>query len=585
MQALEIYQEWLRESFFDSQTKAELRLLAADEAEIEDRFYKDLDFGTGGMRGRMGAGTNRINVYTVRKATQGLANDICLKKEESKGVVIAFDSRKNSDLFAREAAGVLAANGIRAYLFPSLRPTPLLSFAVRYLQAAAGIVITASHNPPAYNGYKVYGSDGAQITAPRDREIIEQVRAVRSQAEVKWLDETTARESGLLRDVPAEVDEAYYAAVKALLLDPVMVNDNADKLTIVYSPLHGAGYQPVLRLLADLGFVDLHVVREQAEPDGDFPTVDSPNPEDGRAFALALELAGQVKADVVLATDPDADRLGVYAPEMLADREAAAQPEPTYRRFTGNMSAVLVLDYILRKRSEQQRLPENGAVLTTIVSGKMGAVMAADYRLPVFESLTGFKYIGEKIHRFEENGLYEYVFGFEESNGCLIGTYARDKDAVSAVMAVCEVALEAKLAGHSLCQRMDALFEHYGYYKEDLLSVTLEGQKGATLIRQLLEEIRRQIPMLIGGLRVLEFRDYSVDRCQDMLSGQCTPTGLPTSDVLYFRLEQGAWCCVRPSGTEPKIKFYLGVKGNSGEEAEQSLKSLREGVEAWLPNA
>lgn len=574
MQALESYREWLREPFYDTQTKGELRSIAGNSTEIEDRFYRDLEFGTGGMRGRMGAGTNRMNVYTVRKATQGLANDIRQQHHESKGVVIAYDSRKNSALFAKEAALCMAANGIKAYLFGSLRPTPLLSFAVRRLEAAAGIVITASHNPPEYNGYKVYGADGAQVTAPRDRDIIEQVKKVSSQAEIRLITEEAARSSGLLEEVPAAVDIAYYETVKRLQLDERMVREKAKELTIVYSPLHGTGYQPVLRLLSDLGYIKLHVVAEQAEPDGRFPTVVSPNPEDERAFELALRLAKQVKADVVLATDPDADRLGVYAPERDGGE---------YRRFTGNMSAMLVLDYMLRKRSEAGTLPDNGAILTTIVSGKMGAAIAADYQLPVFESLTGFKYIGEKIRRFEETGSYEFVFGYEESNGCLIGTYARDKDAVSAVMALCEVALEAKLAGQTLTERMDALFSQYGYFREDLLTLTLEGQAGEAAIRKLMQRIRSEVPLSIGGYRVLEYRDYSRDRCQDMVTGSCLPTGLPQSDVLYFRLEGGGWCCVRPSGTEPKIKFYLGVKGDSEDEALGRLDRLREAVLQWMP--
>ena len=571
MDAKKRYEEWLENPYFDQETKEELKKIADNEKEIQDRFYRDLEFGTGGLRGVIGAGTNRVNIYTVRKATQGLANYILKEHTEEKGVAIAFDSRNMSPEFAGEAALCLAANGIKAYIFPSLRPTPMLSFALRELGCTAGIVVTASHNPPEYNGYKVYWEDGAQITSPRDRQIIEEVSRVTDYADVKTMDLEEAQKAGLYQIIGPEMDDKFTEALKALVLRPEILEQEAKNLKIVYTPLHGTGNLPVRRILKELGFTQVYVVKEQELPDGDFPTVSYPNPEDKNAFRLALELAKEKDADLVLATDPDADRLGIYA----KDTESGE-----YKSFTGNMSGTLVLEYILSQRKALGTLPENGAVVTTVVSGKMAKEIAKDYGMELIETLTGFKYIGEQIKFFEETQDYTYVFGYEESYGCLVGTHARDKDAVSAVMALCEAAAYYKHQGITLCQQMERLFEKYGYYQEDLCTVTLKGQEGAEKIQAMMEQIRSAVPQTIGGFQVLRFRDYREQKIRDCVTKEETPSGLPKSNVLYFELEDNAWCCIRPSGTEPKIKFYMGVKGADSADAEEKLTGLREAVKA-----
>ena len=569
MNARKIYKFWLTDSYFDEQTKEELRSIAGDEKEIEERFYRDLEFGTGGLRGIIGAGTNRMNIYTVRKATQGLANFIMKEKAREKGVAIAYDSRNMSPEFAKEAALCLAANGIRAYIFPSLRPTPMLSFALRELGCTAGIVVTASHNPPEYNGYKVYWEDGAQITSPKDKEIIGEVNAITDYAQVRTTSRREAEKAGLYQVIGEEMDDKYMEALKKLVLHPEIIKKEAENLRIVYTPLHGTGNLPVRRVLRELGFANVYVVKEQELPDGNFPTVSYPNPEDKDAFALALKLAKEVDADIVLATDPDADRLGVYAKDTATGE---------YESFTGNMSGMLILEYQLARRKALGTLPENGAVVTTIVSGKMAREITQAYQVELIETLTGFKYIGEQIKFFEQNQEHEYVFGYEESYGCLVGTHARDKDAVVAVMALCEAAAYWKSQGMTLCDKMQELFETYGYYQENLCTVTLKGQNGARQIAEMMENIRAHVPKSVGGLKVVQFRDYREDVKLDMVRGEKTGTGLPKSNVLYFELEKGAWCCVRPSGTEPKIKFYIGVKGESKEEAEDRLQNLTEAV-------
>ncbi len=569
MNARKIYKFWLTDSYFDEQTKEELRSIAGDEKEIEERFYRDLEFGTGGLRGIIGAGTNRMNIYTVRKATQGLANFIMKEKAQEKGVAIAYDSRNMSPEFAKEAALCLAANGIRAYIFPSLRPTPMLSFALRELGCTAGIVVTASHNPPEYNGYKVYWEDGAQITSPKDKEIIGEVNAITDYAQVRTTSRREAEKAGLYQVIGEEMDDKYMEALKKLVLHPEIIKKEAENLRIVYTPLHGTGNLPVRRVLRELGFTNVYVVKEQELPDGNFPTVSYPNPEDKDAFALALKLAKEVDADIVLATDPDADRLGVYAKDTATGE---------YESFTGNMSGMLILEYQLARRKVLGTLPENGAVVTTIVSGKMAREITQAYQVELIETLTGFKYIGEQIKFFEQNQEHEYVFGYEESYGCLVGTHARDKDAVVAVMALCEAAAYWKSQGMTLCDKMQELFETYGYYQENLCTVTLKGQNGARQIAEMMENIRAHVPKSVGGLKVVQFRDYREDVKLDMVRGEKTGTGLPKSNVLYFELEKGAWCCVRPSGTEPKIKFYIGVKGESKEEAEDRLQNLTEAV-------
>ena len=571
MDARKTYEFWLEDPYFDEDTKAELRGIAEDADEIGERFYRDLEFGTGGLRGIIGAGTNRMNIYTVRKATQGLANYIIKEHAEKKGVAIAFDSRNMSPEFAQEAALCLAANRIRAYIFPSLRPTPVLSFALRELGCTAGIVVTASHNPPEYNGYKVYWEDGAQITFPRDREIIGEVNAITDYGQVKTMGQEAAEAAGLYQVIGPDMDDRYMEALKKLVIHPEIMKEEGRDLNIVYTPLHGTGNLPVRRVLDELGFANVHVVEEQALPDGDFPTVSYPNPEDKNAFSLALKLAKEVDADLVLATDPDADRLGVYAKDSRTGE---------YRSFTGNMSGMLILEYILSQRKALGTLPENGAVVTTIVSGKMAREITKAYHVDLIETLTGFKYIGEQIKFFEQTREHEYVFGYEESYGCLVGTHARDKDAVVAVMALCEVAAFCKHQGITLCDKMKELFDTYGYYKEGLCTVTLKGQDGAKKIASMMEGIRGNVPKTVGGLAVTQFRDYKEDVLLDCVSGTKTVTGLPRSNVLYFELEGGAWCCIRPSGTEPKIKFYIGVKGIDDADAEKKLAELTEGVKA-----
>lgn len=569
MNALEKYKFWLKDSYFDEKTKEELLAIAEDKNEIEERFYRDLEFGTGGLRGIIGAGTNRMNIYTVRKATQGLANYILKEKTQEKGVAIAFDSRNMSHEFAQEAALCLAANGIRAYIFPSLRPTPELSFALRKLGCTAGIVVTASHNPPEYNGYKVYWEDGAQITAPRDRQIIEEVQAVTDFDMVKTMSCENAVRAGLYEVISSEMDDCYMEELKKLVVHPEVIRRQAKNLKIVYTPLHGTGNIPVRRILRELGFEQVYVVKEQELPDGDFPTVSYPNPEDKKAFALALKLAGEVEADVVLATDPDADRLGIYAKDTR---------DGVYKSFTGNMSGMIILEYLLSQKKELGLLPDNGAIVTTIVSGKMSAEIAKRYKMKRIETLTGFKYIGEQIKFFEQNHSYDFQFGYEESYGCLVGTHARDKDAIVAVMALCEAAAYYKEKGISLCEQMENLYETYGFFKENLCTVTLKGQDGAKKIASIMERIRKEVPQTIGGKRVTQFRDYQKEILMDYVKEEQKTTGLPKSNVLYFELEDGTWCCIRPSGTEPKIKFYIGIQGENELQAQKQIEEMTEAV-------
>lgn len=571
MDAKKRYEEWIKNPYFDNATKAELKRIANDEKEIEERFYRDLEFGTGGLRGIIGAGTNRMNIYTVRKATQGLSNFILKEKTDKKGVAIAFDSRNMSPEFAEEAALCLAANGIKAYIFPSLRPTPMLSFALRELGCTAGIVVTASHNPPEYNGYKVYWEDGAQITYPKDEQIIGEVNAVTDYASVRTMSREEAKKAGLYQVIGTEIDDQYIEALKSLVIHEEIIRKEAQNLKIVYTPLHGTGNIPVRRILTELGFEKVYIVKEQELPDGNFPTVSYPNPEDKNAFKLALDLAKEVDADIILATDPDADRLGVYAKDTKTGE---------YRSFTGNMSGMLILEYILSQRKELGTLPKNGAVVTTVVSGKMSKEISKEYGMTLIETLTGFKYIGEQIKFFEQSGKHEYVFGYEESYGCLVGTHARDKDAVVAVMALCEVAAYCRHQGITLCDQMELLFKKYGYYKEGLCTVTLKGQEGAKKIQAVMEQIRTNVPDAVGGLKVQHFRDYRENIIRDCATGEETSTGLPKSNVLYFELENDAWCCIRPSGTEPKIKFYIGVKGSDDTDAQEKLDALTKAVEA-----
>lgn len=573
MTAREQYEFWCTAPYFDEQTKEELKAIEGEEKEIEDRFYKELAFGTGGLRGVIGAGTNRMNIYTVRKATQGLANYIIKQQGEKKGIAIAYDSRNMSPEFAKETALCMAGNGIKAYLFDSLRPTPELSFALRQLGCIAGVVITASHNPAEYNGYKVYWEDGAQITYPKDEEIITEVNRVTDYVSVKSITEEEAKQKGLLEYIGKEMDDRYMEALKQLVLSKDAIKNQAKSLKIVYTPLHGTGNIPVRRILKELGFEQVWVVKEQELPDGNFTTVPYPNPEDKKAFELALKFAKEVDADLILATDPDADRLGIYAKDSKTGE---------YKSFTGNMSGALILEYELSRRKELKSLPKNGAIVTTIVSGKMAKEIAKAYDVTLIETLTGFKYIGEQIKLFEQKKNYEFLFGYEESYGCLVGTHARDKDAIVAVMALCEAAAYYKEKGMDLCEQMNHLYETYGYYKEELVTVTLKGQDGAKKIQSMMEQIRKNPPTNIGDYQVEEFRDYKEGTRKNMADGTKKETGLPKSNVLYFQLEQGAWCCVRPSGTEPKIKFYIGVRGESLEGASTSLQALTEAVKNMM---
>lgn len=567
------YERWLTDPAFDEETKKELAALT-DEEEIEKRFYKDLTFGTGGLRGIMGAGTNRMNEYTVGRATQGLANFINAQTRNG-SVVIAYDSRRRSKEFAVETACVLAGNGITAYLFRDLRPTPELSFAVRDLNATAGVVITASHNPPQYNGYKVYWSDGGQIVPPYDKLIISEVNRVTMDA-IKKIPQEEAVLRGLLKFLDKDMDDRFLAAVKDTVIERDCIKKHAKDLKIVYTPLNGTGYLPVTRVLKELGFLNLWTVPEQSEPDGAFPTLPHPNPEDPSAFRLALELAKERSADLVLATDPDADRLGVYAKDS----------DGSYMPFTGNMTGLVLLEYELARRKERGILPANGAVATTVVSSDMAGAIAKEYGVACIETLTGFKYIGEQIRLFEEakaqgKPTHEFIFGFEESYGCLAGTHARDKDAVTAVAKLCEAAAFYRSEGMTLCDAMRGLYRKYGYYAEGLKSVALEDAGGAVKMKGLMNELRTAPPQSFGGRRVLALRDYESGVRTDVVTGEKSALTLPKSNVLYFELENG-WCCVRPSGTEPKIKFYCGVREAGSHAASDGLQAAVRGVEILL---
>ena len=573
MNEMEQYKFWLEDDYFDAATKEELKKIEGNDAEITDRFYRDLEFGTGGLRGVLGAGTNRMNIYTVRRATQGLANYILKQGGADRGVAIAYDSRRMSPEFADEAALCLNANGIKAYVFDSLRPTPELSFALRTKGCIAGIVVTASHNPPEYNGYKVYWEDGAQITAPKDKEIIGEVKAVTDYHSVRTMSLDEAKAKGLYIVIGKEIDDLYMVELKKQILHPEIIKAVAKDIKIVYTPFHGTGNIPARRILSELGFENVYVVPEQELPDPDFTTLDYPNPEDPKAFTLALKLAKEVGADVVLATDPDADRLGIYAYDTKSK---------DYVSFTGNMSGMLIAEYILRERTALGKMPANPALVKTIVTTNMADPIAADYKVDLIEVLTGFKYIGEQIKWFEQNNTHNYVFGLEESYGCLAGTHARDKDAIVAVMMLCEVAAWCKYNNITLWDQMLNIYEKYGYFKEDLYTITLKGMDGAQKIQEMMAALRKNPPKQFGDLKVLKFRDYDNDTITDLETGAVTPTGLPKSNVLYFDLSNDSWCCARPSGTEPKIKFYMGVKGSNLEDSKEKVVALTNELKAIL---
>ena len=563
------YKRWCESAEFDEETKSELISIMGDEKEIEDRFYKELEFGTAGLRGVIGAGTNRMNKYTVGKATQGLANYIVEQGTQEKGVAISSDSRKMSKEFSEQTALILNANGIKTYLFENLRPVPELSFAVRELGCTAGVMITASHNPPKYNGYKVYWDDGAQIVNPRDVDIIGKVKAVTNFSEIKTMDRKEAEEKDLFHLIGTKMDDKYLAKLESLVLNPEIVKEQGKNLKVVYTPLHGTGNTVVERLLTEIGIQNLYVVPEQKDPDGNFPTVDYPNPEDPKAFKLALELAEKVDADVVLATDPDADRLGVFAKDSKTGK---------YMDYTGNMSALLIAEYRISQMKEKGILPDNGMFVTTIVSSNLAKDIASNYNLDCYEVLTGFKNIGAIMRNAEETGKNKYVFGFEESYGCLIGDYARDKDGIAAVMALCEAACYAKSQDKTLWDMMQDIYKKYGYYKETQVSIVREGAEGAQEIQDMMTKTRQKDITEIAGLKVLKFKDIQKDIEKNMKNGKITKTGLPTSNVLYYELENNNWCCVRPSGTEPKIKLYMGVKARSEKKATEKLELLKEAM-------
>lgn len=567
MNYLEEYKKWCESEEFDNETKEELLKIKYDEKEIEDRFYKELEFGTAGLRGIIGAGTNRMNKYVVGKASQGLANYILKQGTQDKGVAISYDSRHMSPEFSNQTALVLNANGIKTYIFDHLRAVPELSFAVRELGCTAGVMITASHNKPEYNGYKVYWDDGAQIISPVDKGIMDEVKAIKNYSEIKTIDEQEARQKGLYNVIGKEIDDKYIDTLKKCVLNPEIIKQYGKDLKIVYTPLHGAGNEMAQRILKELGFENVYVVPEQEKPDGDFPTVDYPNPEAKEAFKMALDLAKKLDADLVLATDPDADRLGIYAKDSKTG---------IYMDFTGNMSGLLIAEYRLSQMKKKGILPENGMLISTIVSSNLAKSVAKNYNVEFREVLTGFKFIGEqiKIEEQKQDGK-KYLFGFEESYGCLIDDYARDKDAIAAVMSLCEAASFYKSEGKTLWDAMIDMYEKYGYYKEGQVSIVLEGASGAEKIKEMMENMRNNLPSKIGEYKVLKFKDIAKDICKDMETGNESSTGLPKSNVLYYELEGDNWCCIRPSGTEPKIKIYIGVKSDSLDNVNKTFENVK----------
>lgn len=574
MEYLSEYKKWLESDEFDSQTKLELSKIKDNEKEIEDRFYKELEFGTAGLRGVIGAGTNRMNKYTVGKATQGLANYIVKRGTQDKGVVISYDSRNMSPEFSKQTALVLNANGIKTYIFDHLRAVPELSYAVRELGCTAGVMITASHNKAKYNGYKVYWDDGAQIISPVDRDIMAEVKEITDYKQIKEMQEKEAKERGLYNVIGKDIDDKYIDILKSYVLNPEIVREQGKTLKVVYTPLHGAGNEMVQRILKEIGLNNVYVVPEQEKPDGNFPTVDYPNPESKDAFKMALDLAKEVDADVVLATDPDADRLGIYAKDSKTGR---------YFDFTGNMSGLLIAEYRLSIMKEKGLLPKNGMLVSTIVSSNLAKAISEEYELDFREVLTGFKFIGQqiKIEEEKEDGK-KYLFGFEESYGCLIGDYARDKDGIAAVMSLCEAACYYKSKGMTLLDKMNHIYEKYGYFKEGQLSVTFEGADGAKKISLIMDNMRNDLPKEIGGVKVIEFKDIKQNIVKNIITGEESKTGLPSSNVLYFNLENDNWCCIRPSGTEPKIKAYIGVKSDLKENAEKIYKMIEQDMKKFF---
>ena len=564
------FSRWLSYAELDAELKEQLENMKQDEKKIEDSFYKNLEFGTGGMRGELGAGTNRLNVYTVRKATQGLAKFIEKLGEEAKkrGVVVAYDSRHKSPEFAMEVAATLGAHGITTYVFESLRPTPVLSFAVRHLHTVSGIVLTASHNPPEYNGYKVYGEDGGQLPPKEADELISYVNAVEDELTVEVADVEQLKADGLLHIIGQEVDDAYAAELNNVIINKEMVEKAGKDLKIVFTPLHGTSNISVRRGLKEVGFTDVTVVKEQELPDPNFSTVKSPNPEEHAAFEYAIRDGEKVGADVLIATDPDADRLGV----------AVRNHDGEFQVLTGNQTGALMLDYLLSQKKENGTLPENGVVLKTIVTSEIGRTIAKAYGLDTVDTLTGFKFIGEKIRQYEESGQYEFQFGYEESYGYLIRPFCRDKDAVQSVLFACEVAAYYKSQGKTLYDGLLEVFEKYGFFREDLVSLTLKGKDGAEKIQEMMATFRENPPKEVAGLTVVAVEDYKASIVTSLQDGHKEEIHLPKSNVLKYQLEDGSWFCLRPSGTEPKIKFYFGVQDNSLQNSEQKLLTIKEDI-------
>lgn len=560
------YNKWLADPVIDEKSKKELKAIEGNEEEIKERFYKDLEFGTAGLRGIIGVGTNRMNKYTVTKATQGLANYIIKKGGQDKGVAIAYDSRRMSDIFSEETALCLNANGIKTYKFETLRPTPELSFAVRELGCISGIVITASHNPPEYNGYKVYWDDGAQIVEPIDAEIIQEVNNITDLSSIKTMNKENAIRQGLYNVIGKEIDDRYIEKLKKLIINKDAINEMQKDIKIVYTPLHGTGGTLVKRILKEIGFENVYVVKEQEEPDGNFPTVDYPNPEDGKAFKLSLELAKKVDADIVMANDPDADRLGVYVKDTKTGE---------YIQFNGNMTGNLIAEYILSQKHEKGQLTANSAVIKTIVSSNLTDAICDYYGVKLFETLTGFKNIAKIIRGFEENNNnYNCLFSYEESYGCIIGTHARDKDGIVAVMMLSEMVAYYKKQNKTLWDVLNEMYERYGYYKEKNFSIVHKGIEGAEKIKQMMENMRNNTPKTLGEYTVQSVGDYLTGKVKNNITGAETSTGMAKSNVLYYELNDDAWCAIRPSGTEPKIKFYIGVKGKNMEDADKKLSEI-----------
>ncbi|GAB6499675.1 phosphoglucomutase/phosphomannomutase family protein [Bacillus sp. UMTAT18] len=564
------FSRWLSYAQLDAELKEQLENMKQDEKKIEDSFYKNLEFGTGGMRGELGAGTNRLNVYTVRKATKGLASFIEKLGEEAKkrGVVVAYDSRHKSPEFAMEVAATLGAHGITTYVFESLRPTPVLSFAVRHLHTVSGIVLTASHNPPEYNGYKVYGEDGGQLPPKEADELISYVNAVEDELTVEVADVEQLKADGLLHIIGQEVDDAYAAELNNVIINKEMVEKAGKDLKIVFTPLHGTSNISVRRGLKEVGFTDVTVVKEQELPDPNFSTVKSPNPEEHAAFEYAIRDGEKVGADVLIATDPDADRLGV----------AVRNHDGEFQVLTGNQTGALMLDYLLSQKKENGTLPENGVVLKTIVTSEIGRTIAKAYGLDTIDTLTGFKFIGEKIRQYEESGQYEFQFGYEESYGYLIRPFCRDKDAVQSVLFACEVAAYYKSQGKTLYDGLLEVFEKYGFFREDLVSLTLKGKDGAEKIQEMMATFRENPPKEVASLTVVAVEDYKASIVTSLQDGHKEEIHLPKSNVLKYQLEDGSWFCLRPSGTEPKIKFYFGVKDSSLQNSEQKLLTIKEDI-------